>query len=108
MAATTTPSTWIASWSENATNITVPIASFPQLTAAEADAATGDIRKIAFAIVDRLYRAQEALAIDNRPEKMVIAKSDAVNATNDTIVSTYTFTFVCESSADGVFDVQAE
>jgi len=39
------PSTWIPSWSEDGTDVTFPIASIPELTAAEADGATGDMRK---------------------------------------------------------------
>lgn len=35
------PTNLIPSWSENGTNVTFPIASVPELTAAEADAVTG-------------------------------------------------------------------
>lgn len=108
MAATVTPSTWIASWSEDATTISVPIASFPALTAAEADGTTGDIRKIALAIVDRLWRAQEALAIDNRPTRMTIAKAEVADATNNAITATYTFTFSNAVSNAGLYDVRDE
>ncbi|MBM4200428.1 MAG: hypothetical protein FJ189_03990 [Gammaproteobacteria bacterium] len=108
MAATVTPSTWISSWAEDATTITVPIASFPALTATEADGTTGDIRKIALAVVDRLYRAQQALAIDNRPTRMVISKSEAVDATNDAVTVTYSLAFSCSTSSAGLFDVRDE
>ena len=49
------PPTWMASWSEDGTNITVPIATFTKMTAAEADASSGDIRKVLFAMCDHLW-----------------------------------------------------
>ena len=46
------PSTWIPGWSENGTAIAIAdlVAAFPELTVAEADADTGDIRKVMFAV----------------------------------------------------------
>lgn len=87
------PNTWIASWSEDATNISVPIASFPELTAAEADGATGDIRKIVWAITEKLYQEFNSRAVADRPTKMNITKSSSINTTTNVVTNTFVFTF---------------
>ena len=50
------PSSWFDNWSENGTAISVPIATFPEMTAEEADATTGDIRKVIYAICEKIYQ----------------------------------------------------
>lgn len=75
------PSTWLESWSEDGTNITVPIATFPELTAAEADATTGDIRKVLFALCAKLHAQWLATATADRPVRMTISKRVSVNTT---------------------------
>ncbi len=94
MAFSAVPTTWIPSWSEDGTNITVPIASFPELTAAEADAATGDIRKIVFAIIEKLYQAYNATATADRPTKWTMSKSTSVNTTTNVNTNTYSITIM--------------
>lgn len=96
MAFDKTPTAWLASWSEDGTNITVPLATFPELTAAEADAATGDIRKIVFAIIEKLWSAYNAAATADRPTKWTMAKVATVNTTYNTITSRYTITCVTD------------
>lgn len=105
MAINTVPSVWIPSWSEDGTNITVPIASFPLLTAAEADGATGDIRKIALAFLEQLYDSYSGTAIADRPGKMVITRTPAFSAATDQTTITYSVSFVTESTA---YDVVSE
>lgn len=99
------PSTWIPSWSEDGTDITVPIATFPEMTAGEADATTGDIRKVLFAMSEQLYQAWVATATLDRPAKMTIGRTSTVNETTDEITKRYTFTFV---TAAGSPEVVAE
>jgi len=105
MAFDKTPTTWISSWSENGTYITVPIASFSELSAAEADADTGDIRKIAFAIIEHLWDTYNGLASADRPTKMTVAKTATVNTTYNKLTSRYTFTFETDI---GTQEVRAE
>ena len=93
MAFVAKPSDWIADWSEDATNITVPLASFPQLTAAEADGTTGDIRHIAFAIVDKLYEEWIGTLAADRPTKWTTSKSVSQNTTTGEVTNTFTFVF---------------
>jgi hypothetical protein len=107
MAFDKTPTTWLPDWSEDGTDITLPIASLPQLTAEEADAATGDIRKIAFAIADKLYAAWMATASADRPSKMTLTRGTNINDQTGVIVRSYTLQFELESVAEEVADEPA-
>ena len=99
------PSTWIASWAEDGTNITVPIASFPELTADEADGTTGDIRKVCFAWCKKLIAKWLATATADRPAKMVISQSSsAPDAVTGIITQSFQFTFYIAPTAVEVVD----
>ena len=92
MAANTVPTAWIANWSANANDITVPIASFAELTEAEANATTGDIRKIMYAVNEQIWTAWSALAAANRTGKMTLTKASSSNATTGLLTHVYTWT----------------
>ena len=104
MAFSPVPTDWIASWSEDGTDITVPIASFPELTAAEADAASGDIRKIAFAWMEKLFQAWNGKATADRPVKWTMAKSANVNTSTGVTTVQYVATFYVQTTAQEVAD----
>jgi hypothetical protein len=93
MAFSKTPTDWIANWEEDGTDITVPIASFPELTAVEADASSGDIRKIAFAIIEKLFQAWIGTASADRPVQWTMSKSVQTNTTTGVQTNTYTCVF---------------
>jgi hypothetical protein len=88
-----TPTTWFPNWSEDGTTITVPIATFPELTAVEADGTTGDIRKIIYAMVQASYAKFISLPVADRPTKMVVEKRSTLDAATNILTSVYTFTF---------------
>ena len=102
MAFVKTPNTWFANWSEDGTDITVPIASFPQMSVDEADGATGDIRNIVHAIVERLWVKWRDLATLDKPTKMTMNKSTSVNSTTGEITNTYTLTMKTTVTAEEV------
>lgn len=105
MAFNKAPNNWITDWSEDATNITVPIASFPELTAAEADGTTGDIRKVCFAWCKKLHAKWLATAVADRPAKMIISQaSSAPNESTGIVTQSFTFTFYVASTAVEVVD----
>lgn len=104
MAFNPAPNAWLDNLSEDGTDITVPIASFPELTAVEADGATGDIRKLAYAIAEKLYAEYAERAEADRPQRMQITKGQGLNAAGQ-IVATYGFTFVLSPAS---VDVAAE
>lgn len=102
MAFDKTPTTWLPNWSEDETNIALPLASLPELTAAEADAASGDIRKILYALLEKLHAVYAALPVADRPSRMTIARSSSVNDTTGDITRQYTITLVTEPVAGGI------
>ena len=101
------PATWMPSWAEDATNITVPIASFPQLTAAEADGASGDIRKVLFAIMDKLLTVWDALATADKPTKMLMNRSSSVNTAGTEISHFFSIQFTNTVATQDVADEPA-
>lgn len=98
------PSTWIPNWSEDGTNITVPLASFPEMTAVEADADTGDIRKVLFALMEQLYGAWNDTASADRPTQMIVSKTSTVNVSTGVVTNTYTLRFYCGITGQKVSD----
>lgn len=100
VATTTTQTTWVpsdvfASWSEDGTTISVPIASFNGLTAATADGVTGDARQLALSFCSSVFEwynelttLPEAMAAEYKPGRVQTTGSFAGN-----IQSKYTFTF---------------
>lgn len=66
-----TPGTLFSSWSEDGTNITVPIASWPGLTADIADATTGDARKVIVSFAQQAFAWYNIL--EEKPEAVSVA-----------------------------------
>ena len=104
MAFDATPTEVIASWSENGTAVTFNIADVTQLDAAEADATTGDSRRILFALLEQWMDWYEGLATADKPEKLVMTKS--VNRQTDGTFR-YTYNIICYTDVSGV-EVQDE
>ena len=102
MAFDKTPSNWIASWAVDGTDIVVPIASFPELTADEANGTTGDIRDIVFAIVEKLWSEYNATATADRPVKWTMTKMASVDCARNVMLSRYMFTIETEIGTQGV------
>lgn len=96
------PSSWITSWSEDGTDINVPIASIGDLTAAEADGTTGDIRKVLYEILEHIKTTNDALDSADQPTKMTISKSSSFSGDNAKHV--YRVTFYNEISVQDVAD----
>lgn len=105
MAFNPAPTQVIASWSEDGTNVTFPIASVPELTAAEADATTGDSRKVIFALMEKFYQWYLGLATADRPTKLTISRSSSTDDATNLTTRYYTVSVV--TSASGV-EVTAE
>lgn len=102
MAFDPTPTDVIASWSEDGANVTFPIASLPELTAAEADAVTGDSRKILYALLAQFEAWYSALDTADKPAKMVISKSSSSPDSNDEISRTFSVRFTIGGALDVV------
>ena len=98
MAFDKTPTTHIAGWSEDGTNVTFPISSFAQLDATEADAATGDIRRIAFALAEKLFAIYAAMATADRPVNFAVRRSTSDGASGN-LNRSYSIDFTIEATA---------
>ena len=96
------PSNWLASWSEDGTNITLPIASIPGLTAVEADGASGDIRNTLYPLLETLYAKWLTVAEADRPTKMTIYRNSVVDDLTNKLTRQYTFTFTTDISGEEV------
>lgn len=77
----------------NATDLVIPIGTFPQLTAAEIDSSTGDVRKFLFAFCEKCWLVWSAIATADRCAKMTLTKSASLNTTTGVLTNTYVFTF---------------
>jgi hypothetical protein len=93
MAVNILPTTIFADWAEDGTDITLPIASLPELTDAEADAVTGDSRAVMFALVDQMESAFNDIIEADRPTKMSITKNADIAVGGGEVVRNYTFSF---------------
>ena len=90
------PPAWFASWAlaNGDADISVPRASFYQLTAAEAAATvTGDIRCVLFSLNEALWVKWSAVAVADRPAKWVMSKSASVNTATGEVTYQYVHTF---------------
>lgn len=102
-----TPSDVIADWTENGTTVSFPIASVPELDAAEADAATGDARKVIYALAEQFYQWYLALGVD-RPDKLAVTRSSQLDETTGAVLRTYTISVHSAPIAPGVLEVADE
>ena len=98
MAFSPLPTNLIAGWSEDGTNVTFPLASVPELTAAEADAATGDSRKIVYALLERFAAWYSALPTADKPGRLVINRGNAFESSPGLFTRTFSFQFILDST----------
>ena len=94
MAYSAVPTVYIASYSSDGTDMTLPIATFDELTSAEAHTTTGDMRKIMYAICVELYTNVQALAAADRPTKWLLTKHSSTNDATGVVTVTYTHQFL--------------
>lgn len=104
MAFDKTPEAWIDNWSENGTQISVPIASFAELTAAEADSTNGDIRKIVWALMEHMYTEYNNTPTADRPTRWTCTKTATVNATTGVVTNVFVNTISTEVLTQEVVD----
>lgn len=71
----------------------------PELTDAEANASTGDIRKILFALCDKFAQDWINTATADRPSNMTISKSISPNVTTGQETTQYVFRFTTAVAA---------
>ena len=92
------PSEIFDGYTSDGTTITIPLAALPGLTAAEANATTGNVMEVSRQIVDRLHSGITALVPTARPTKAAVTKQNPSIATGATVSpgtlrQAYTLTF---------------
>jgi len=89
------PGTWITGWTEDGTNIAIAnlATAFPEMTAAEADATTGDIRKVLFAIMEQLWAKWLTVSVADRPAMMTIYRSTATDGQTGVVTKQFVVVF---------------
>jgi len=102
------PTGLVPGYTYTASNMSFPISVFPEITAAEASATSGgDIRKILYGIMEKLYTSMQALNTVDRSTKMLIGKSSSYDSSvvPNRATHQYTITFINDV---GTQDVAAE
>lgn len=87
------PTALFTGWTEDGTDITLPLADLPGLTAAEADAASGDGREIVRIFLNTVFTKIQALPSADRPSKMTITRGNPTGVSASEIRQSYTVTF---------------
>lgn len=102
MAFDATPTTTIPSYASDGTTISFDIADLTDLDSSDADATTGDIRKILFRLVDQIFNVWDALSTPDKSTKVTIQKTKRLQGDNQ--LARYTIEF----KTAGILDVIAE
>jgi len=99
------PTEVIAGWSEDGTNVTFPIASVPELTAAEADAVDGDLRRVWYALLMQLHAYFSTLNTEDKPAFMNVLR---FTSPPDDLTGLITRNFILEFKINGPLEVEDE
>jgi len=117
MAFSATPSGWLgAGYTVSGSGTTAAInfgisgntavgEALPEITSSEANATTGDIRKIYYGLAEKMYQSYNLKATGDLPNRMTFNKSSSVNSSTGLITTTYSFQFVLAATG---LDVTAE
>lgn len=98
------PQNWFPGMVNSDTEINIPLTAFPEITASEIDATTGDIRKMLYGFIERCWVKWNSILLADRCAKMTITKTSSVDTTTGLITSIYTFTFKNNITAQDVAD----
>ncbi len=72
------PTNWIAGYSFDGTNMSIPIAALNYLTAGQCSASTGDIRQIVFAMQETVYQKWISIPTTNRSGRINVSRTSSV------------------------------
>lgn len=77
---------------------------YANISAGEADASTGDYRRIMYGLLEDCYARFMAQAVANRPARMTFVKNTSVNDTVGNAQVTYTIRFTVDNVIAEVSD----
>ena len=104
MAMNLAPSHWLTGYSADSDGITIPLSALPGPSAAEANASTGDIRKVARALCAALHKAYIEEAAADRPARMEISRNTSVDESTDSTTRIYQARFQVAVAEEEVVD----
>jgi len=105
MAFNPAPSAWLSSWAEDGTTVSFDLADLSdELTAAEADASTGDWRDCIKSLIEHTYSYFNGLATADKPAKLTLSKVVEAESASQLKVTYTVVTYVDL----GTVDVSAE
>jgi len=93
MAFVKAPTSLWPSYTSDGTNITIPIAALDGLTAAEADATTGDLRSIMLAFCSTGYRHYSELLTADKPTMFTASMPTITPVSSGTLAGTFKTTY---------------
>ena len=82
----------------------VVMGALQELTDAEAHMTTGDVRKIYFAIAEKMYQDYIRTDTADRPSQMTFSRSNSINETTGITSRTYTLQFNISGGTPDVID----
>lgn len=88
------PTDFFPGYTSDGTNISIPIASLPGLTAAEADAATGNGMEVVEKITTAAHQAIQAAPEADRPANMVVTQGSIDPQSTNTYRQDINFNFL--------------
>jgi len=101
MAFNPAPSSWLGAgytYASNAITMTTAAganAVLTELTAAEANATTGDVREVFFAMCEAFWQSWDAKVSADRPVRMSISKQSTIDSSGN-LIHNYGFNFTNE------------
>jgi len=95
---------WISGYSSDGTDLTIPIASFPELSTAEAHTSTGDFANFLYAFMEQIFSVWATIPNAARPQKMFISKSLSPNVVtgDETVQFSVRFTTAVDAGSRNV------
>lgn len=87
------PTALFPGYTSDGTSVTIPLAALGGMTAGEADAATGDGRKLAFELAKAMHERIQALAAEARPTQFLTSESTPTGQGANEVRKSYTLTF---------------
>lgn len=101
------PSGWFPGLTNSATELTIPFTALNQLTQADSDPSTGDIREIVYNFCEAFNDKWTSTEQADRPDKTTISTSTSVQTVSGNEVLTKIYTIRVELDVDSV-DVSDE
>ena len=107
MALTIVPTDWLENYAFSEPNITIPRGDLDGITAAEANATTGDIREVMRGLLEALFQHHQSEPFAGRLAQFRISKSVSPNPQENTQEITYSVRCVVDVSSVNVKDEPA-